>query len=94
MVTKAEDLWECSKCHNLQNRTAPWHPDDVCEICHEKEETRWHAQLDLLHKLVGRDPDPDQTGCFHNFIIVPKSGKRFGIKLWVCENCEKVVQAS
>ena len=98
MATKAEDHWTCSKCFNLQNRMAPWHPDDVCGICYdkhwEKEEGRWHIQMDLLQKLVGRSPDPDQTGCFHNFIIVPKSGRRFGIKLWACEHCEKVVQAS
>jgi len=98
MATKAEDHWTCSKCFNLQDRMAPWHSDDTCDICYDKlrerEEGRWHAQLDILQKLVGKQPNSDQTGCFHNFIIVPKSGKRFGIKLWACEHCEKVVQAS
>ena len=98
MATKAEDHWTCSKCYNLQDRKAPWYEDDVCDLCHEKQrekdEGRWHAQIDILHKLVGKEPNADQTGCFHLFKIVPKSGRRFGVKLWACDGCGKVVQAS
>lgn len=34
------------------------------------------------------------TKCNHAFIKVPKSGNKFGIKLWKCQNCDKIVQAS
>lgn len=98
MATRIADIWTCSNCHNFQNKDSLWFDGDICEICHEKirerEEGRWHAQLDILHKLVGKSQNSEQDGCTHLFRIIPKSGRRFGVKLWACEKCEKVVQSS
>lgn len=98
MATKIADVWTCAQCHNFQTKDSLWFEGGICETCHDKnrerDEGRWHAQMDILQKLVGRDPEPDQVKCFHNYVIVPKSGRRFGVKLWACEACGKVVQAS
>lgn len=98
MATRAEDYWTCSKCFNLQTRKDPWYEGDVCDVCHqkimEKEEGKWHSHLDMLHKLVGKMQTAEQDGCDHLFKIIPKSGRRFGVKLWACEKCEKVVQST
>lgn len=98
MVTRLADIWACARCHNLQGKHDQWFDGNICEECYDKAEeardARWHAQLDTLHKLIGKQQTPEQEQCAHEFKIVPKSGKRFGIKLWVCDHCTKVVQAS
>lgn len=98
MATRIADIWTCSNCHNLQSKDNLWFDGDVCEVCYEKfrekSEVRWHQQLEIMKGLIEKAPTAIQKDCFHVFKIIPKSGSRFGIKLWLCDNCTKVVQSS
>lgn len=97
MVTKRADIWVCFNCGNLQGKHDQWFEGDICEVCYEKyrkkSEVTWHQQLEVLMDMVGKKPNGIQQDCIHTFKIIPKSGARFGIKLWQCETCGTVVQA-
>ena len=54
----------------------------------------WHQQLEVLLDMVGKKPNGIQQDCIHSMKVIPKSGARFGIKLWQCETCATDVQAS
>lgn len=98
MVARMAEIWTCSNCHNLQTTDNLWFDGSICELCHDKirerSEVGWHQQLETMKRMMEKTPTTLQQECFHTFKVIPKSGSRFGIKLWLCENCTIVVQAS
>lgn len=97
MATKINDIWTCANCGNLQGKHDQWFEGDICETCYvkyrKKSEVNWHQQLEILLGMVDQQKNAIQKDCLHTFKIIPKSGGRFGIKLWQCETCGTVVQA-
>jgi len=85
MATKINDIWPCTNCGNLQGKNDQWFEGDICEECYVKYRKK---------SMVGQQKNAIQKDCLHSFKIIPKSGARFGIKLWQCETCATVVQAS
>lgn len=51
-MTREEDIWLCRECLNLKGRHDLWFEGDICEDCHEDEETQSVTDDTLSNKVA------------------------------------------